>query len=147
MTENLKKAVNLLETGGYTCVMCKDDQIVTSTERGVKPLLNFIEETRNKTADFQGFSAADKIVGKAAAFLYLTLGVSEVYAEVLSESAQKLFNMYEIQHSCKTLTSTIINRKGTGCCPMEEAVKTAVNARQAELKIREKLAELKDYKN
>lgn len=45
--------------------MCKGSTIYISTERGVKPLIDRIDDG----TDLQGFSAADKVVGKAAAFL------------------------------------------------------------------------------
>ncbi|MBQ8696736.1 MAG: DUF1893 domain-containing protein, partial [Clostridia bacterium] len=39
MNENTFKAKELLRADGYTCVLCKGDDIRTSTHRGVKPLL------------------------------------------------------------------------------------------------------------
>ena len=63
------KAKKLLEKNGYTCVLIKDEKEIFSFERGVKPLLNFID----KGEDFYGFFVADKVVGKAAAFLYVLL--------------------------------------------------------------------------
>ena len=116
-TGNLKKAKELL-SGGYTVVMCRDGEIYTSSERGVKPLVDLLKENRVMT----GFSAADKIVGRAAAFLYVLLGVTEVYAEVMSEGAEKLLRGHNIEPSCGCLAEKIINRAGTGICPMENAV-------------------------
>ena len=43
MSENLTKARFLLDTGGYTCVVCRNDTIHTATERGVKPLLSWLD--------------------------------------------------------------------------------------------------------
>ena len=61
--------------------------MLTSTERGVKPLLQWLDgENRVK-----GFSAVDKVVGRAAAFLYVLLEVKEVYAGVMSEGAAHYF--------------------------------------------------------
>ncbi|MDE7213593.1 MAG: DUF1893 domain-containing protein, partial [Anaeroplasmataceae bacterium] len=68
---------------GNTVCLVKADSSFISQKRGVTPLLEFIESK----VDFKGYSAADKIVGKAAAFLYASLGVKEVYAEVLSKEA------------------------------------------------------------
>ena len=83
MNSNLTRAIEQLNSGVCTCVLCKEDIVCTSTERGVKPLLNWLD----RGVDLHGFSAADKVVGKAAAFLYVLLGVKEVYAPVMSESA------------------------------------------------------------
>lgn len=110
--------MNVLNSGPYTCVACRGDVIHTSTERGVKPLLDWLD---NKI-DLKGFSAADKVVGKAAAFLYVLLGAAEVYAPVMSESAIDTLAGNGVQPYFKQSVKHIINRTGTGFCPMEEAV-------------------------
>ena len=119
MTENLKKAKELLKKGGCTVVMCRGSELYTGDERGVKPLVGLVKENRDMT----GYSAADKIVVRAAAFLYVLLGVGEVYAEVMSEGAEKLLRGHGITPFSGCLTERIINRAGTGLCPMENAVK------------------------
>lgn len=118
MKNDLKKAIDILNSGQYTCVLCKDNEIHISTERGVKPLLEWLESG----IDLKGFSAADKVVGKAAAFLYILLGVKEVYAPVMSESAIYTLSRNGIFPQCDLSVKNIINRAGTGNCPMEEAV-------------------------
>lgn len=117
-TEDLKKARELLESGEYTVVMCRGSELYTSSERGVKPL---VELVHNRA--MAGYSAADKIVGRAAAFLYVLLGVREVYAGVMSVGAEKLLRAHGIAPSSGSLAERIINRAGTGLCPMENAVK------------------------
>lgn len=117
-TEDLKKARELLESGEYTVVMCRGSELYTSSERGVKPL---VELVHNRA--MAGYSAADKIVGRAAAFLYVLLGVREVYAGVMSVGAEKLLRAHGIAPSFGCLAERIINRAGTGLCPMENAVK------------------------
>lgn len=117
-TENLKRAVDILESGGVTVAMCRGGELYTSAERGVKPLLELVRENR----DMSGFSAADKVVGRAAAFLYVLLGVAEVYGGAMSAGADRLLRRRGIKSSCGCLTEKIINRAGTGLCPMESAV-------------------------
>lgn len=138
MKTNMEKAVRLLEEGIYTCVLCKDNRVYTSTERGVKPLL----EWYNKGINMQGFSAADKVVGKAAAFLYVLLGVDEVYAPVMSEGAVHIFERNGIKVQYKLCVKEIINRAGTGRCPMEEAVNEITEAKEALAAIKCKLESL-----
>jgi len=82
-------------------------------------MLEFIDSG----ADLKGFSAADKIAGKAAAMLFALAGVKEVYACIMSEQAVEVFLKYGVLYSCDTLVPTIVNRAGTGLCPMEQAVK------------------------
>ncbi len=138
MKADLAKAVNTLNDGKYTCVLCKDDTIYTSTERGVKPLIGWLDGN----IDLKGFSAADKVVGKAAAFLYVLLGVSEVYARVMSEAAIRVFTENGITFQCDVSAKNIINRTKTGICPMEETVKEISSPDEALTAVRLKLAQL-----
>lgn len=138
MKSNINKAVELLEESSYTCVLCKDDMVYTSTERGVKPLL----EWYNSGTNVEGFSAADKVVGNAAAFLYVLLGVDEVYAPVMSEIAKQTLTSNGIKVQCKLLVNQIINRAGTGRCPMEEAVDGIIEPEEALAAIKVKLKNL-----
>ena len=139
MTSDLKRAVSLLESGGYTCVLCSEDKLFTSSDRGVKPLLEWIDSG----TDMKGFSAADKVVGKAAAFLYVILGVKAVYANVMSEHAKSVLTENGIDAEYGCLTEAVRNRAGTGFCPMETAVKNISEPKAALAEIKRKLEELK----
>ncbi len=138
MKNNSMKAIKLLAEGEYTCVLCKDELVYTSTERGVKPLLEWYDRGIN----VQGFSAADKVVGKAAAFIYVLLGVDAVYAPVMSEGAMHILEANGIEVQCKLLVKEIINRLGTGRCPMEETVDGIIEAKQAIEAVKRKIAQL-----
>lgn len=118
MTNNLTNARTLLDTGRYTCVVCREETTYTATDRGVKPLLNWVNDGLN----LSGFSAADRVVGRATAFLYVLLVVKEVYANVMSKPAAEVLALHGISASYSTLTDGIINRKGDGPCPFEAAV-------------------------
>ena len=103
---------------GHTICLCKDGKLLTSDKRGISPMMDFIEEGR----DVAGYSVADKIVGKAAAFLFVLARVREVYAEVLSAEGKRVLDENGIPCSFSALTDKIINRKGDGMCPMETLV-------------------------
>lgn len=138
MKNDLTEAINILNSNECTCVLCKENAVYMSTERGVKPLLDWLD---NGT-DLQGFSAADKVVGKAAAFLYVLLGVKEVYARVMSEGAICVLNDSGISAKYDTSAKNIINRAGTGNCPMEEAVGELSSPLEALKAVRLKLMQL-----
>ena len=89
--------------------------------------------------DCKGYSAADKIIGRAAAFLYTLLGVKNVYGEVMSKGAVEIFKKEGINYEYKTLTEFIENRKKTGICPMDESVQNITNAQDACEAIRNKM--------
>ncbi len=115
---DLDQAKALLTAGGYTCVLCRGERVETSTLRGVRPLVALCQGEKN----FCGFAAADRVVGRATAFLYVRLGVAALYAGVLSNSALSVLTEHHIPVVYDTLAEYIINRSGDGMCPFEEAV-------------------------
>ena len=142
MTRDMEKARQLLATGDYTCVLCRGDCVCASRERGVKPLLEQLEAGTLP----HGFSAADKVVGRAAAFLYVLLGACEVYAEVMSEPARQVLAVNGIAHSYDRLVDAIRTRTGDGFCPMESAVWEISDPETALAAIKEKSKALADGK-
>jgi hypothetical protein len=132
----MEQARNILTAGGYTCVLRKNETVHTATERGVKPLVRWLTEG----LDVRGFSAADKVVGRATAYLYVLLGVKEVWAAVMSEAAAEVLIRHGIAASQDKLVPNIINRAGTGICPFEEAVLEIQSPEDALTAIREKMA-------
>lgn len=135
---DLTKAKEILYSGSYTCVLCMGDQVITSQRRGVAPLMVLWEQH----TDCTGFSAADKVVGKATALLYCLLGVKAVYGGVMSRPALQVLTAHGIPASYGQLTDAIINRAGTGLCPMEAATATIDDPALAPAAIRQALANL-----
>ena len=135
---NLEQAKEILEQNNDTCVFFDGKNTYTSKERGVKPLLQMLQ---NKT-DVKDFSVADKVVGKAAAFLYVLLGVKELYAKVISQHALAVLQNHNIDVSYGELVEAIRNRTNTGFCPMETAVLQIEDASEALQAILEKQKEL-----
>ncbi|MBO5164150.1 MAG: DUF1893 domain-containing protein [Ruminococcus sp.] len=121
MSSDLEKAAELLKTGRYTFAAVSGEKEITSVHRGVKPLLELLDCGEK----LHGFSAADKVIGKAAAFIYVLLKPDEVYAGVISRPALEVLEKYGIRTSFGTLAEAIRNRQNTGFCPMETAVKNA----------------------
>lgn len=134
----LERAKALLTEEGYTCVLVKGEKTVTDRRRGVQPLLSLLDSGE----DYHGFSAADKVVGKAAAFLYVLLGIGELHAGVLSRHAAAVLEESGISFSYDTLVGAIRNRTDTGYCPMETAVLEIREPSAAPEAIRKKLREM-----
>ena len=135
---DLKKAKEILQTSEYTCVLCRDAQELTTTLRGVKPLVAWYKSGQN----FGGYSAADKVVGKATAFLYILLNVKAVFAKVISKSALAVLSENNIRVEYDQLVDNIINRQGDGICPFEAAVLNIDNPLAAYNAIIKKMREL-----
>ena len=138
MRAETERALALLRGRGLTCAVCCGERMLESTARGVKPLLEWLDGQ----VDLRGASAADKVVGAGAAYLYALLGVGEVYAEIVSEAAQKVLERYEISLVFGTLVPRIRNRAGDGSCPIEQAVADAADPTDALSRIRARLREL-----
>lgn len=139
MCDDLQKARQTLDAGNYTCVLCREDLIHTSTSRGVAPLLNWLDSG----TDLRSFSAADRVVGKATAYLYCLLGVKEVFARVMSKPALEVLRSYHIPASWDTLVEGIENRQKTGPCPMEHATRHCATPTEALAAIRQTLNALR----
>lgn len=131
-------ARSILKEQGYTCVLCRESTVYTSRLRGVKPLAQWLQSG----TDLRGFSAADKVVGRATAFLYVLLGVKEVHAAVMSRAAREVLEDQGITASWDTLTDHIINRAGDGICPFEEAVLEITDPHAALIAIHEKMRQM-----
>lgn len=123
---------------GNTCALVGEGKIFCSKQRGVAPLLAWLESGENCRNMF----AADKVVGRAAAFLYVLLGVDEVCALVISESAEKVFQQFGIAYAYNEKVAAIRNRAGDGFCPMEQAVLNIDEPLQALEAIKRRLSEL-----
>ena len=134
----MENAKALLISGGYTCVLQKGERVYTSCRRGVAPLLAHLDAG----TDLQGFSAADKVVGKAAAFLYCLLGVKEVWAGVISQPAMEVLRAKGILVQYESLVSAIVNRTGDGFCPMETATLHISDPEEAVQAVRNTLQKL-----
>lgn len=123
----------LLTTEGATCAAVRNGETMITHERGVKPLLQWISEGRS----FEGWSVADKVVGKAPALLYVQLKPAVVYAIAMSEAARDILLANGIACGCEDLVPFIVNRAGNGQCPMDASVTNISDPREAERAIRE----------
>ncbi len=139
---DLERAKSLLAAGGVTVAVCRGEETYTDTRRGVAPLLSWLDEG----LDLSGFAAADRVVGKAAAFLYLRLGVTAVYGGVMSTPAYDLLTAHGIDTTYGQLVPAIRNRAGDGYCPMEQVSLPLTDPSEAETAIRTRLEELTHHK-
>ncbi len=126
--QNIKK---ILEEKQCQIVWQRGEEIEISRKHGIQFLLESVDQGK------EGGWIADKVVGKAAAFLMVTLKVQQVFAQVISAPAAAVFQEYHIPFSYQTMTDHIINRAGDGMCPMEKKVWEAKTPAQALSLLRE----------
>ena len=134
----LKKAKSILIDNNHKLVIINNSNTITSNNRGVKALLDLLDEK----ADLSGAYAADKVVGKAAAIIYCQLGIRALYASVISEGAKDILSENGILLEFDKVVPYIINRQGDGMCPMEEAVGDERDQLTAIQRVRDRLKEL-----
>lgn len=140
MRSDLQRAKDCLQkNGAYTCVFCRGKLSETDSRRGILPLWDRLEAGR----DYAEYCAADRVVGKAAAMLYILLHIRALWAGVISEPALEMLERHGVAVSYMTRTDAIVNRSKTGPCPMESAVLQCDDPRLAPALIREALEKLR----
>lgn len=124
---DIEKAKKYMNENNYSLVLAYKDKVFTSHDKGVKSLLNIYD----LGLDFSEYSAADKVVGSAAAFIYLLLNIKNIYAKVISKKALSLLKNTGAEIEYETLTDKIQNRKKNDLCPMEKALQNTKDKDEA----------------
>ena len=138
MNKDILTAKKILTDNNYTCVLYSDGVEHHSTLRGVKPLIDFLESD----CDFDGFCAADKVVGAGAAHLYVLLHVKAVWAGLMSKDAVDILQSNGVDTFFDKVVPYIINRSGDSACPIETAVKGITDSKKALIVIKQTLEKL-----
>ncbi|OGO87745.1 MAG: hypothetical protein A2Y15_07085 [Clostridiales bacterium GWF2_36_10] len=134
MKKETERAKELLKQNNLSLVVIKDNEVYTSDKNGVKPVLELLENGNNT---LNNSVAADKVIGGAAAFLFINGGVAEVYGEILSEKAVSVLEKAKIPCTYGTLVPFIKNRRGDDHCPLEKLCLTIESPEEAYEKIKE----------
>ena len=138
MNADLAKAKKTFQGSAFTCVLCRGRSRVESDLRGVAPLLDLLD----MGMDFSGYCAADKVIGKATAFLYCLLEVKAVYTPVISQAALEVLETHGIAAEYDLCVPAILNRRKDGFCPMETATRNITDPEAALEAIRKTLSKL-----
>lgn len=135
--------VDLFASQQATLALKKDGRIIFSQfGRGIGPALTLYDQ---QPALLSGADVFDTIVGKAAASIFILGGAHSVYGATMSDAAIALLSQYGIPCTFETRTPQIINRKGTGLCPFEQAVLSIDTPRNCLSVIRQTLARLQQH--
>ena len=119
MLPDVEKAKERLEKGNHSCVLFQNDRYTVSDDSGIRPLINWLASPDSPLC---GAAVADKIVGRAAALLFVYAGVKAVYGRVMSQKAAAVLQQAGIPYAYEKAVPYIINRRGDGMCPMEQKV-------------------------
>ncbi len=135
---DLENAKTELAGSKNTCVLCCGETVITTEQRGIAPLLEWLALGNVPS----GFSAADKAVGKAPAAIYTLMGAKAVYANIMSTAAIEIFDRFGVEHECGVEVPMIKDRTQTDFCPVELAVKDCFEPAEIVSAARKRLAEM-----
>ncbi len=109
--------IKRLKQENCSCIIVKDNVAHCFYQRGIRDLYALLNDGSDL---MKGAFVADKVVGKGAAALMILGGVSAIHAEVISTEALKLIRNSGIICTFAAEVVHIINRAGTGICPVEQ---------------------------
>lgn len=108
-----------LVEGGESIVVARHGVFVARAKgAGIGPAMEMLDSQR-----LRGSIVFDKIVGRAAAAIFVEGGARKACALVMSEGAKKLLEAHGVEAVAVKTVEKIVNRSKTGECPMERAVK------------------------
>ena len=138
----IESAINLIRADKASCVVIKDKKIVNIEHAsGISPIIAMYE-----SGVLENAVIVDKIIGKAAALVMSLGGVKACYGITTSVSAIEHLKSRGIEVKYDNCVDHIINRRGDGLCPMEDAVKDISNETEALEAIKKRLSELNSKK-
>ena len=116
--KDIEIAKQRLDEKDLTLVLVRNGEIIfEGAGRGIKELWTLYREQADL---LKGSSAADTVIGKAAAMFYVAGGISELKADLSSEAAQTYLTEHQVPYTYTKLTEYILNQTGQALCPMEK---------------------------
>ncbi len=114
---DLELAKSRLKERDLTLAVVKEGKVIFETKsQGVEGLLQAIEKIGARLA---ASSVADKIVGAAAAMLYVYSKVSSVFAIMISQEGIRVLEDNNIVYRFENEVPNILNHEKTDICPFE----------------------------
>lgn len=125
--ESRRLLIEMLFAEKCSCIIRNGDRIGIFRDRGVMDLYRLLGNDRSF---LDGAFVADKVVGKGAAALMVLGGVSELFADVISQSALKLLESNGVKVDYTLAVPHIINRTKTDWCPIEKLCRECTTAEE-----------------
>ena len=110
-------AADILAAGNYSLViLTPEGKKYAFRGRGVSDLYSVYRKSPEILA---GSDIADKVIGYGAALLMVAGNVNSVFSPIISRDAAMLFEKNNVRYTAGSIVNHIINRNGTGRCPLE----------------------------
>jgi hypothetical protein len=121
-------------------VIVKKGKVIFETKKqGISGFLQAIEKLNQNLV---AASAADKIVGVAAAMLCVYSGVVSVFALTISEEAIRVLEDKNISCRFEKKVSNILNRDKNDVCPFEKLAMASESSDEAYVKLKSLASEM-----
>jgi len=132
--QDLELATMKLIEENLSLVIVKKGKVIFETKKqGISGFLQAIEKLdKNLVAA----SAADKILGVAAAMLCVYAGVNSVFALTISEEGIRVLEDNNIAFLFEKKVSNILNRNKTDVCPFEKLAMDSGTVEEAYVKLK-----------
>jgi hypothetical protein len=129
MHTDLNLAKKKLIQKNLSLIIVKDDKILFETEsHGIGDLLKAIEKLRDNMKET---SVADRIVGRAAALLFVFSGVAAVSAITASDGGIEVLKKNNVFLEYESRVANVLNLNKTDVCPFEKLVAKLSNPERA----------------
>lgn len=138
MRADLEIAAKRLNQKNLNLVVVKNSRVLFETEsHGLGDLVKAISQLKS---DIQGSSVADRIVGRAAALLFVYSGVSAIFALTISDGGMEILSNNNVLHEFRKRVPRILNAKKTDVCPFEKLVAELSSPEEAYERLRARCA-------
>ena len=131
---DLELAKLKLNEDDLSLVIVKNGEVIFETSK--QGISGFLQALEKQDKNLVAASAADKIVGVAAAMLCVYAGVSSVFALTISEAGIRVLEDNNIVCVFEKKVSNILNRSKTDVCPFEKMAMSSGSSDEAYVKLK-----------
>ncbi len=132
--KDLELAKSKLIAEDLSLVIIKNGEVIFETRK--KGITGFLEAIEKLNENLLNASAADKIVGVAAAMLCVYVGLASVFALTISEEGKKVLRDNNIEYRFERTVTNILNRNKKNVCPFEKLAMISGDPKEAYLKLK-----------
>ena len=125
--------LKLIEEDLSLVIVKKGNVLFETKGQGIK---GFLQAIKKLDKNLIAASAADKIVGVAAAKLCVYAGVSSVFALTISEEGIRVLEANNIAYRFEKKVPNILNRDKKDVCPFEKLAIDSGNSEEAYVKLK-----------
>jgi len=115
-------------------VIVKRGEVIFETKK--QGITGFLQAIEKQDKNLVAASAADKIVGVAAAMLCVYAGITSVFALTISEEGIRVLEDNNITYLSEKKVPNILNRNKNDVCPFEKLAMASGSSEEAYVKLK-----------